>query len=197
MNDRMFSCRVTAIEAPHAAAPLQGYEKLGFTREGSNTVFREWAPVAQAVSLIGDFNGWKDSWLTRDQWGVWSITLPDGTLLHSLPMGPGGQRSPAGKRPAGYLEPHWWLNSILLHMTLCVRVAPTRVPMLGYARLPCCRLWRNGAAHSAPPCPLPGFYPIPLHAIARSDQDPLTQPPRPCPSTPVVLYWVDFGQMTP
>lgn len=32
----------------------------------------------QAAALIGDFNGWKESWMTKDKWGVWEITLPDG-----------------------------------------------------------------------------------------------------------------------
>ena len=33
---------------------LQGYHVFGFTREGSATVHREWAPSAKAVNLIGE-----------------------------------------------------------------------------------------------------------------------------------------------
>ncbi|MFZ4508701.1 MAG: alpha-amylase family glycosyl hydrolase, partial [Fimbriimonas sp.] len=47
-------------------------------------VFREWAPGADAVSLIGDFNFWDrhSHPLTHDDHGNWSITLPPGTLGH-------------------------------------------------------------------------------------------------------------------
>eukprot|EP00798_Chlamydomonas_sp_ICE-L_P020992 gene20992-27850_t len=55
----------------------QGYNKLGFTRENGAIVYREWAPAAQAACLIGDFNNWEGSWMNKDQWGVWSVTLPD------------------------------------------------------------------------------------------------------------------------
>jgi 1,4-alpha-glucan branching enzyme len=49
----------------------QGYRKYGFNREGNAMVYREWAPAAQAASLIGDFNQWNPSrrafrgWRTR------------------------------------------------------------------------------------------------------------------------------------
>lgn len=61
-----------------------GYEFFGFNRgkhEGKSGVwYREWAPAAKKVSLIGDFNNWdrEKNNLTRDQWGTWSIFLPDG-----------------------------------------------------------------------------------------------------------------------
>ena len=51
-------------------------------------MYREWAPGAHALSLIGDFNGWDREAhpLTRDDWGTWSIALPDseyaGRLTH-------------------------------------------------------------------------------------------------------------------
>ncbi len=34
--------------------------------------------AAQAAALIGDFSNWEPVWMTKDQWGVWSVTLPDG-----------------------------------------------------------------------------------------------------------------------
>eukprot|EP00271_Cylindrocystis_brebissonii_P007309 TRINITY_DN20683_c0_g1_i1.p1 TRINITY_DN20683_c0_g1~~TRINITY_DN20683_c0_g1_i1.p1 ORF type:complete len:881 (+),score=127.80 TRINITY_DN20683_c0_g1_i1:240-2882(+) len=57
-----------------------GYEKFGFIREGGATMYREWAPGARQVQLVGDFNGWNGSshQMERDQFGVWSIRLPDG-----------------------------------------------------------------------------------------------------------------------
>ena len=40
------------------------YEYLGAhtvrDADGYRTVFRVWAPNAKAVSLVGDFNGWRD-----------------------------------------------------------------------------------------------------------------------------------------
>lgn len=59
---------------------LQGYTKLGITRENGRTVYREWAPGAVAAQLIGDFNGWHGTWMERDEFGVFSVSLPDGEL---------------------------------------------------------------------------------------------------------------------
>ncbi|KAK9842677.1 hypothetical protein WJX74_000550 [Apatococcus lobatus] len=55
----------------------KGYERMGFVREKGCLVYREWAPGASAAQLIGDFNGWSGSWMEKDQWGTWSISLPD------------------------------------------------------------------------------------------------------------------------
>jgi 1,4-alpha-glucan branching enzyme len=40
--------------------------------------YREWAPGAQALALVGDFNDWRRDAtpLTRDDYGVWSVFLP-------------------------------------------------------------------------------------------------------------------------
>lgn len=63
---------------PHQPTNTQGYETLGFTRQGGKTIYREWAPGAKAAALIGDFNNWEPAWMERDEWGVWSVELPDG-----------------------------------------------------------------------------------------------------------------------
>lgn len=55
-----------------------GHHFYGFTRAGEGLVtYREWAPGAKALSLIGDFNGWdrRTHPLERDAFGTWSITL--------------------------------------------------------------------------------------------------------------------------
>ena len=57
---------------------------MGFQREGAATVYREWAPAAQSAQLIGDFNGWNGDAMQRDQFGVWSVRLPDGIKISSL-----------------------------------------------------------------------------------------------------------------
>jgi len=59
----------------------QGYELFGFTRDGGAAVYREWAPAAQGAQLIGDFNGWQGTPLERDDFGVWSVRLPDGAIV--------------------------------------------------------------------------------------------------------------------
>src|SRR4051812_39131399 len=50
------------------------------THEGKAGVwYREWAPGAKHLSLVGDFNGWDRGAtpLVRGQWGVWSVFLAD------------------------------------------------------------------------------------------------------------------------
>lgn len=50
--------------------------------------YREWAPAAHSLRLIGDFNGWDRAanFLDRDEFGVWSIFLPEseyqGRIVH-------------------------------------------------------------------------------------------------------------------
>lgn len=61
----------------------QGYKYFGFNRgecDGAQGVwYREWAPEAHGLFLTGDFNGWDRGShpMTRDDFGVWSIFLPD------------------------------------------------------------------------------------------------------------------------
>lgn len=57
-----------------------GHHYFGINKDESRNgwVYREWAPEAQALYLIGDFNGWDRTThpLIRQQWGVWEIFLP-------------------------------------------------------------------------------------------------------------------------
>ena len=54
-----------------------GYLYYGFHRTETGWVFREWAPGADSVHLIGDFNGWnrESHPLTRLEGGNWEIVL--------------------------------------------------------------------------------------------------------------------------
>lgn len=60
----------------------KGYLYYGVNFEDSNERkgwwYREWAPNALQLFLIGDFNGWNrySHPLVKDQWGVWHIFLP-------------------------------------------------------------------------------------------------------------------------
>ncbi len=60
-----------------------GHKFFGFTRgthQGAQGIwYREWAPAAKSLSLVGDFNNWDrhSHTMIQDQWGTWSIFLPD------------------------------------------------------------------------------------------------------------------------
>ncbi len=59
-------------------------------REGEQGVwYREWAPAAHYLALIGDFNSWDRGAnpLERDEWGVWSCFLPDSIYAERLTHG--------------------------------------------------------------------------------------------------------------
>jgi len=69
----------------------QGHRYFGLNpgvRDGQRGVwYREWAPGALRLSLIGEFNGWsRDTHpLQRDEYGVWRLFIPDsptGRLAH-------------------------------------------------------------------------------------------------------------------
>lgn len=71
----------------------QGHRYFGFNRGelyGKPGVwYREWAPGALQLRLIGDFNDW-DRYghpLVRDSFGVWSLFLPDDTFGDKLVHG--------------------------------------------------------------------------------------------------------------
>ncbi|MEH0156046.1 alpha-amylase family glycosyl hydrolase [Limibacter armeniacum] len=61
---------------------------LGFNydKERRGWYYREWAPNAHALFLIGDFNGWNRNShpLHQIEGGVWEIFLDDDTYAHSL-----------------------------------------------------------------------------------------------------------------
>ncbi len=73
----------------------QGHHYFGFNRgenDGENGVwYREWAPNAQALSLIGDFNGWDRAAnpMSIDEWGTWHLFLPDKDYADRLLHGSG------------------------------------------------------------------------------------------------------------
>ncbi|CAF1468268.1 unnamed protein product [Adineta steineri] len=56
------------------------YKHFGIhiNHETNEINIKEWAPGAKAMYIHGDFNNWKEKQypFTRDQWGVWRITIP-------------------------------------------------------------------------------------------------------------------------
>ena len=63
-----------------------GHEYFGLHQTAEGWAFREWAPNATAIYLVGDFSGWREdrafalSRLTDD--GQWEIRLPGDALRH-------------------------------------------------------------------------------------------------------------------
>jgi len=86
-----------------------GHEYFGLHREGAEWVFREWAPNATSISLIGDFTDWreeKDYSLCRTgESGNWEVRIPadklkSGQLYKLLMRWPGG----SGERIPAYVR---------------------------------------------------------------------------------------------
>ena len=85
-----------------------GYLYFGLHRLTDGWVFREWAPNATAIFLIGDFNNWQrhpDYQLKKMQNGVWEVRLPDYAMAHTQLYkllieweGGSGERIPAWAR---------------------------------------------------------------------------------------------------
>ena len=63
-----------------------GYKYYGLHKISHGWVFREWAPTATAIYLVGDFNDWKETdnfKATRiEGTGDWELKLPAKTLKH-------------------------------------------------------------------------------------------------------------------
>lgn len=62
-----------------------GHLYFGFHKKKSGWYYREWAPNATEIALIGDFNGWDRTShkLKQLQNGVWEIFIPGaGTIAH-------------------------------------------------------------------------------------------------------------------
>ena len=70
-------------DSAELSAFANGYLYYGFHRTQTGWVFREWAPGADAIHLIGDFNDWNRAShpLRRLDGGVWEIELPGANAL--------------------------------------------------------------------------------------------------------------------
>ena len=66
-----------------------GHLYFGFHREGQAWVYREWAPAAQELYLIGDFNNWDRTAhpLAHIGHGCWEIRLPDSSYKNRFGHG--------------------------------------------------------------------------------------------------------------
>ena len=62
-----------------------GFLHFGLHKTDVGWTFREWAPNATRIFLVGDFSDWKEREefaLNRDENGEWSINLPENSLRH-------------------------------------------------------------------------------------------------------------------
>lgn len=62
-----------------------GFLHFGLHKTDAGWTFREWAPNATQIFLVGDFSDWKEREefaLSRDKNGEWSINLPENSLRH-------------------------------------------------------------------------------------------------------------------
>lgn len=97
LHQRYQRYRATRARIIAAEGSLQqfarGHAYYGLTRGEHNgqagVWYREWAPGAIAMSLVGDFNGWDRLAhpLHKDQFGVWSRFLPAAEVAERLTHG--------------------------------------------------------------------------------------------------------------
>ena len=66
----------------HQGTNYKAYEYLGVHETESGTAFRVWAPNADAMFVVGDFNDWSDQHpMSRiTEGGIWEAVLPEGTV---------------------------------------------------------------------------------------------------------------------
>ena len=80
--EREFTYRTTRL-----SDKCNSYLYYGLHRTNEGWVFREWAPHATAIYLLGEFNDWRkhpDYVLTKVGDGNWEIKLPLGALVHEM-----------------------------------------------------------------------------------------------------------------
>ncbi|AOW23523.1 glycogen-branching enzyme [Sphingomonas melonis TY] len=130
------------------------YDKMGahlIEHQGASGMhFAVWAPNAQRVSVVGDFNDWNDTrhvMRRRADIGVWEIFLPDigaGRSYKFAILGPDGTLQPLKADPFAFqseLRPktasittapsaHDWGDAV--HRDSWSRLDPRRVPMSIY-----------------------------------------------------------------
>ena len=75
----------TVLSGKTPAEFAMGFLHFGLHKTDAGWTFREWAPNATQIFLIGDFSDWKEREefaLNRDKNGGWSINLPENSLRH-------------------------------------------------------------------------------------------------------------------
>ena len=107
--------RLAEIEQYHGSLLnyATAHQQLGLNHDAARGgwVYREWAPAATGLFLIGDFNGWdrRANPLQKLEFGVWEVFLPDAEYDHRLTHGSrykvnvvteAGGKGPPARHPA-------------------------------------------------------------------------------------------------
>lgn len=85
---RLFDARLASIRRRYGSLLdcAKGASRYGFNRDAATGewIYREWAPGARGLFLIGDFNGWDRSShpMQQNHEGVWELRLPASALQH-------------------------------------------------------------------------------------------------------------------
>ncbi len=86
---RSFKIAEKETELTHISGTLgsfaTGYLYFGLHRTSDGWIFREWAPNARKIFLVGDFNQWKEVneyRLTASENGVWEIKIASHLIRH-------------------------------------------------------------------------------------------------------------------
>ena len=75
----------TVLSGKTPAEFAMGFLHFGLRKTDVGWTFREWAPNATQIFLVGDFSDWKERKefaLNRDKNGEWNINLPENSLRH-------------------------------------------------------------------------------------------------------------------
>lgn len=75
----------TVLSGKTPAEFAMGFLHFGLHKTDTDWTFREWAPNATRMFLVGDFSDWKEREefaLNRGENGEWSINLPENSLRH-------------------------------------------------------------------------------------------------------------------
>ena len=75
----------TVLSGKTPAEFAMGFHHFGLHQTATGWIFREWAPNATQIFLVGDFSDWKEREefaLNRDKNGEWSVNLPEDSLRH-------------------------------------------------------------------------------------------------------------------
>jgi 1,4-alpha-glucan branching enzyme len=103
------TAKTLAADYPSLSDLASGHEYFGLHFRKDQWVFREWAPNATAVYLVGEMNRWQEhrdfACRRLDDHGIWEICLPAEQLRHGMLYrlrlhwdGGGGDRIPAWTR---------------------------------------------------------------------------------------------------
>ena len=92
-RQKRLAARLAEIEQHHGslAQYATAHQQLGLNYDAQRRgyVYREWAPAAEALYLVGDFNGWdrQANPLQQLEFGVWDAFLPDSEYANLLTHG--------------------------------------------------------------------------------------------------------------